>query len=506
MFNNSKTKLTVPEFFKGYLAVNSVLLAYGVLNLFCNNLYFAVLFAHLFIGLFAVLPLFFIKRSGRYIFAANLFFFIGSLPAAIVMILFGETMNPNAFFAIFNTDSSEAAEFIVNYMYKIPIFLLYTFLSFLFPVLLRKTNLYTESKYKFLLLAAIPLFIVLATGNVFKNSVFQRTKTAYTDYRKEIVNLRNLRESADKKVEFEELGDNYNLIFIVGESASALHMKTYGYFRDTTPFTDALPLIRLKGVTTDAHTIAAVLKMFNAYDGQNGSLQNILTQSGYETYWISNQPTLGSGDTPIQAVSSKVKHQKHIMRGQYDEMLIPLVEDALKADGRKAIFVHLVGSHTGYSRRYPKEFRYFKSKEDLSGFALKQYREVNHYDNSIRYTDFLIAKFAEIAGKNNAFLIYVADHGDEVFDLSNFSGHTNGLISRYMSDVPFFILPPKGYERDLSLYYNRTDPVSITTVNYITEDLLGVHPAGFSDTVHPLSFYNPEELYSGGKRYSDIEK
>jgi heptose-I-phosphate ethanolaminephosphotransferase len=441
-----------------------------------------------------------------YIFACNLFFFICSLPAAVVMILFGETMNPNAFFALFNTDASETVEFVANYIYKIPIFLLYIALSLLFPVLLRKSSLYTENKHKFLLLLVIPLFVALAGGNIFKNSVFQRTKRAYVNYREEIVNLSNLRESADKLVEFETLGDNYNLVFIVGESASALHMKAYGYFRDTTPFTDALGLIRLKGVTTDAHTIAAVLKMFNAYDEQSGSLQNILTQSGYETYWISNQPTLGAGDTPIQAVSSQVKYQKHIMRGQYDEMLIPLVEDALKSDGRKAVFVHLVGSHTGYSRRYPKEFRYFKDKEDLSGFALKHYREVNHYDNSIRYTDFLIAKFAEIAGQNNAILIYVADHGEEVFDLSNFSGHTNGLISRYMSDVPFFILPPKGYERDLSFYYDRTEPVSITAVSYITEDLLGVHPAGFSETTHPLSFYNPEELYSGEKRYEDIKK
>ncbi|MDR2105119.1 MAG: phosphoethanolamine transferase, partial [Deferribacteraceae bacterium] len=488
------------DFFKAYLAVNSVLIAYGVLNLFCNNWYFAVLFAHLALGVFTVAPLFFIKSGGYYTLCINIIFFISTLPAAVVMSLFGEMISSSAFFALFNTDSSETVEFIANYTYKIPIFLSFIVLALIFPIMFRKTNIYTENRAKYLALLLIPIFIVVFNADALKNSVFWRTKRAFTSYLNELEKLSLLREGKDKDIQFEAIGGDCNLIFVVGESASALHMGAYGYFRGTTSFTDKLPFIRLTGVTTDAHTIPAVLKMFNAYDEDNGSLQNVLTQSGYETYWISNQPTLGSGDTPIQAIASRVKYEKHIMRGQYDEKLIPLVQDAFKGGGvRKAVFVHLLGSHTGYSRRYPKEFSYFNDREGLKGFAVKHYREVNHYDNSIRYTDSLIARFAEIAAENNAVLIYIADHGEEVFDLSNFSGHTNGLISRYMSDVPFYILPApvgSGCKEDLGVYYNRKEPVSTTSATYIVEDLLGVHPSGFSEIPHPLSYYDAENLLS----------
>jgi heptose-I-phosphate ethanolaminephosphotransferase len=493
-------------FFKAFLAVNSALLAYGILNLIFNNLYFAVLFAHLLFGVFAVSPLLFIKKGGYYILTANFIFFILTLPAAVVMILFGETMNPNAFFALFNTDASEATEFIANYTYKIPFFFLYSAAALIPPVLFRRAGIYTEKRVKYLAVLLIPLFIFLLWANQFRNTVFQRTAQAYLSYSGELEKLKNLRESADNHVEFEYIGAEHNLIFVIGESASALHMGAYGYIRDTTPFTDDIPFIRLNGVTPDAHTIPAVLKMFNAYDEDNGSLQNILTEGGYETYWISNQPTMGPGDTPIQALVSKVKYRKHIMRGQYDGKLIPWVEEAMEGAGKKAVFVHLVGSHTGYSRRYPAEFRFFKDKEGLSGFALKHYREVNHYDNSIRYTDFLISELAALSEKNNAFLIYIADHGEEVFDRSNFSGHTNGLISRYMSDVPFFILPPKDCTKDLTLYYERKDPVQTTAATYLAEDLLEIRPKGFSAVSNPLSYYEPDKVISGGKRHIDLAK
>jgi heptose-I-phosphate ethanolaminephosphotransferase len=500
------SKNKTASFFKVFLAVNSAFLAYGILNLIFNNLYFAVLFAHLLFGVFAAAPLLFIKKGGYYILTVNFIFFILTLPAAVVMILFGETMNPNAFFALFNTDASEAAEFIANYAYKIPFFFLYSAAAVVPSILFRRAGIYTEKRVKYLSVLLIPLFIFLLWANQFRNTVFQRTAKAYLSYRGELERLSNLRKSADNHVEFEYIGAEYNLIFVIGESASALHMGAYGYTRDTTPFTDKIPFIRLTGVTPDAHTVPAVLKMFNAYDEDNGSLQNILTAAGYETHWISNQPTLGPGDTPIQTLVSKVKYRKHIMRGQYDGKLIPLVEEALAGTEKKAIFVHLVGSHTGYSRRCPAEYRFFKDKEGLSGFALKHYREVNHYDNSVRYTDFLIAELAAIAGKNNAFLIYIADHGEEVFDRSNFSGHTNGLISRYMSDVPFFILPPKDCKKDLTLYYERKEPVQTTNATYLTEDLLEIRPKGFSDTPHPLSYYDADKIISGGKRHTDLTK
>ncbi|MDR3290073.1 MAG: sulfatase-like hydrolase/transferase [Rickettsiales bacterium] len=90
----------------------------------------------------------------------------------------------------------------------------------------------------------------------------------------------------------------------------------------------------------------------------------------------------------------------------------------LKADNN-VIYLHFRGSHgTEYYKRYPDEFEYWKPacKE-------KELRKcddesiINAYDNSIRYTMFIVAKLIEILKANNDFntgLVFVSDHGENI--------------------------------------------------------------------------------------------
>jgi glucan phosphoethanolaminetransferase (alkaline phosphatase superfamily) len=86
--------------------------------------------------------------------------------------------------------------------------------------------------------------------------------------------------------------------------------------------------------------------------------------------------------------------------------------------GKKFIVLHTSGSHWNHSARYPEAFGVFKptcpniKNIDQSGCTLEEL--VNSYDNSILYTDYIISQVIERVKNQNAFLIYVSDHGESL--------------------------------------------------------------------------------------------
>ena len=93
---------------------------------------------------------------------------------------------------------------------------------------------------------------------------------------------------------------------------------------------------------------------------------------------------------------------------------------------RQATFIHLIGSHTTYAKRYPTDF-------GLPGAM----GVVDHYDNSILYTDSLLAEPYKRFGSEETLFIYVSDHGEIVSDKVFGHGFSPGYREEY--DVPLAI-------------------------------------------------------------------
>ena len=101
----------------------------------------------------------------------------------------------------------------------------------------------------------------------------------------------------------------------------------------------------------------------------------------------------------------------------YDAVVLPELEKVLgNAVERKAVFIHLMGSHLTYALRYPPEFGVFSSTDDIPTKPWRPEsakRYVNTYDNSILYTDLIVSGIINAVKRKggNAFVVYFSIMG-----------------------------------------------------------------------------------------------
>ena len=98
-----------------------------------------------------------------------------------------------------------------------------------------------------------------------------------------------------------------------------------------------------------------------------------------------------------------------------------------------------MGTHWLYEDRYPKQFEKF-THLDIKGSAEDEEKEiVAQYDNAVLYNDYVINEIIKIYESTESIVIYLPDHGEEVYDFRSFAGHTAEKDSRYMLEVPLLI-------------------------------------------------------------------
>jgi lipid A ethanolaminephosphotransferase len=127
------------------------------------------------------------------------------------------------------------------------------------------------------------------------------------------------------------------------------------------------------------------------------------------------------------------------------------------------IVFHQIGSHgPAYSERYPAEFERFKPACHTNELNKCSPQEVvNAYDNSIAYTDHVLAR--QIATLRNAddhldsFLIYMSDHGESLGEQGVYlHGLPYRFAPRQQKEVPFVLWTSPGYALRTQL-----DPVCV---------------------------------------------
>ena len=216
-------------------------------------------------------------------------------------------------------------------------------------------------------------------------------------------------------------------VYIIGEAARAMNWQLYGYERETNPllsqekglvvFRDMLtqsntthksvPLI-LSSVATDEHEELYRRK----------GLPALFNEAGFDTWFISNQSRQGA---MIDHLAHDAKHLIYIRSPRHDTQLLDEMRKVLeRSSEQKILFIlHCYGSHFSYHQRYPREFAYFQPDDDVA--IAKQHRPmlVNAYDNSIRYTDYVLSQIIDYLGSlenTSSALLYCADHGEDLID------------------------------------------------------------------------------------------
>ena len=298
-------------------------------------------------------------------------------------------------------------------------------------------------------------------------------------------------------------------VLIIGESSSRQHMSLYGASRKTNPKLEIrTDLIAYSNVVSPySNTLNSVLSMLSQsnLEGQMGleksiDIIDIFHSAGYKTYWISNQSPIGIWDNLVTVFANKSDCIKFVntssnssfeatLTTSYDSKLFEPFSLALNEDiGKKFIVLHLMGSHSSYSKRYPANF-------DIFSGTYRKEKTIAEYDNSMLYNDFIVDSLLNIIISNDSLqnnpissAIYLSDHGENVYDELDRVGHDySNELPKANVEIPFIVW--------LSPAYVKLDPVRATIIRsnsnktFISNDLFHA----IMDLNAIQSFYLEEE-------------
>ena len=279
-------------------------------------------------------------------------------------------------------------------------------------------------------------------------------------------------------------------VMVVGETARAHNFSLYGYPRDTNPLLSKTPgIIAFPDATTQSNTThksvpmllsAASAEDFERLFHEKGILA-AFKEAGFHTVFISNQQPnhsfidfLGEqADEHYFLKTEDASKGNHYDAGNhYDEELLKKLDEILpEADASSSshyryrklfVVLHTYGSHFNYQERYPRSFAYFKPDSRSEAKPENRQDLLNAYDNTIRYTDYILhgiverlQKWEKVQAKTDGVydqptsaMLYTSDHGENIFDDERcLFLHAAPKASDYELHVPFIIWTSEGFSK-----------------------------------------------------------
>jgi len=239
------------------------------------------------------------------------------------------------------------------------------------------------------------------------------------------------------------------MIVVAGETARADNFSLGGYARDTNPQLKTKD-IRYFPDTSSCGTATAVSLpcMFSVYRRADYShrkgletenLLDVLAHAGIDVEWWDN-------NTGSKKIAMRVKERSLIEGGDpaycsggecRDEVLLDNLDAWIGSVNRDTVLVlHQIGSHgPAYYLRYPETFRRFKPDCRSAEFSDCTREEiVNAYDNTIVYTDHILAgvidRLQKAEDRLDVSMLYMSDHGESL-----------GELGLYLHGAPYMIAP-----------------------------------------------------------------
>ena len=438
--------------------------------------------------------------------------------------IYGQQFSQSVIFIMFESNMAESSEYFAQYFawWMVPVYLLYTLGAWLLwkrvrPLAFSRNQALVLSLALFVALLAYPLGKqVYKHGNWptalekfearVEPAVPWQLVVGYRKYLEQLGDMQLLLDGNAKVAPLQQLqdaqaGQPSTLVLVIGESTNRQRMSLYGYPRATTPKLDKLReqlAVFDNVVTPRPYTIEALQQVLTFADEQNPdaylttpSIMNMMKQAGYKTYWITNQQTMTKRNTMLTTFSKQADEQVYLNNNlnqnarQYDgDVLKPFGKILADSAPRKFVIIHLLGTHMSYKYRYPAEYDQFTDRKGVPDWVTDdQLPTYNSYDNAVLYNDFVVSSLIEqfSASKPNGFLLYLADHGEAVFDSpkGNVLGRNEGKPTAPMYTIPFMLWTseqwrshsPADYQTELSR------PYSSSNLIHTWADLAGLRAA-----------------------------
>ncbi|WP_256625605.1 phosphoethanolamine transferase [Pseudomonas sp. LPB0260] len=238
-------------------------------------------------------------------------------------------------------------------------------------------------------------------------------------------------------------------VLLVGETARAANFSLNGYARETSPELAKAGVISFSHVSScGTATAVSVPCMFlevgrdqyqESMSRNREGLLDVLQRAGVRVLWRDNNSGCkGACDRVPSEDVSHLELADLCADGEcHDEVLLSGLQGYLdKLDDDAVVVLHMKGSHgPAYYKRYPAAFEKFVPvcrSNELDQCSSQSI--VNAYDNSLAYTDHVLAQTVALLERNAARLdtamLYVSDHGESLGE--------GGL---YLHGLPYAMAP-----------------------------------------------------------------
>jgi lipid A ethanolaminephosphotransferase len=256
------------------------------------------------------------------------------------------------------------------------------------------------------------------------------------------------------------------MFMVVGETARAASFQLGGYARATNPeLANRRDVVYFDHATScGTSTAVSVPCMFShlpreRFDVDQANrytnLLDTLTRADFAVEWRDNNAGCkGVCARVVQVAYPGESDPVHCPNSYcYDEVMLSDLAARLKTLNQDTVVIfHAIGSHgPAYAERYPAQFEVFKPacrSNELQHCSKEEV--VNAYDNSIVYTDHVLAKLIDLlqahAGRFDSVLLYASDHGESLGEQGVYlHGMPYTFAPRVQKEVPMLFWTSRGY-------------------------------------------------------------
>lgn len=439
---------------------------------------------------------------------------------------FGITLHTHFIEIALGTNPATFKEFLLNYILNFKIILIIVLVILILRAMIIKfrewQNKFSDETLQKIsrhtLIICLPAVLILIFGSsdfilaaALNGTIFYRnldnSYTAVKNYGSEPEIIAEMKKPHEKII-FDNSKIPY-VILVLGESETRNHMQLYGYNLETTPLAVERygrgEIFKFNDVIACANDTSAAMKLIFTFaekdtDSENwykaGNIFDIVRRAGYRTVWISNQSPVGwlgnldkiCAECCDEEYFNDVakRNDKNIFSRDLDNVLLPVIDDFISRAHEKNFYcVHLYGSHPTYIERYPQNFSKFTAADEDKPDDLSK-KITAEYDNAILYTDFILDEIFKRFEDKNALIIYISDHGEEVFeDGKNFAGHSpENLGNRSMIEIPMLVWTSKSFremypEKIAALKNSADNPYRTDLIIHTILDLMDIQTENF---------------------------
>lgn len=479
---------------------------------------------------------------------------------------FGSAISPQLLSVVLNTDAREAGEFLSTFLgvgiFKQWRMMLLIILFFIFPVAFipkietffaKRLILNKYFKISFSAIIFICVFFEIKPTHDFfeifssnckiqdiEGRIFRQDNTKNTSIHRVIFAFRanKLTERDLEEIKQCTMAANVDscshlsphIVLVIGESYNKHHSSLYGYPLETTPLQrkrlEDGGLFLFNDVVTHWNiTSNAFIEIFS-----RPLFPVLFRRSGYHVTFFSNQFVFkkfgikkanksGNHFITNKILSDSIFDYRNSKTGRYDMELIRRFEkykSGTTSEPYTFDIINLIGQHFEYKERYPKDEAQFTENEYINRQLNDDEKQtVMHYDNATLYNDKVLDSIIRLFEREEAIVIFISDHGEEVYDDIHVKGRLfqkpDYSIARQEYEVPMWIWCSESYKH---AHHEVVEQITQSLDKpFITDDisqllyyLAGINCKWYDDSRNILSvdYQCKARIINGGVDYDNL--